>query len=1206
MKNTLNKGLVIIILLSLSLGCSKKRSHDDSSAVPETTLAISGKAIASDATGFSAFTKAVRFDTNSCASAPWSLSYVGGGGAQIASGTANENGDFTTPAVPRGREGIVTFSGTGCNQRCLVKAGDSGVYCNIVADAVLGAFEAALSKSITDASFASVRIAKMSAAIQEAAEGEEAAVEAFNLEIQNCLSAADKPACFKAAVEASPFAGQFKMLQAAANGWTVESIFTYFADSAGFSIDIDQFIYTDFGTKLGDWLQTDFITKTKEFVAAVVADQAAGGSNTYAVKIACKAWYSKYHAGGQFSYEPVVENGVPNCKNTTAWTANGIDSSKHATISSAIDASGGGGTAIQLGTVSCDTQQGWDQAGYFCMWPPRMELVSKFKEPNRNDPSGERGGWEPEARSISLVNIFKELDQSMESLGSTNPPPEPDCMGPPQDGPPAIKNTAACNNWFGTFILANKKNFAGVLGLYMYLKNPSDYTAGGSALLSLDDIHKIFTGDKFLNARLTAWAPGYQGVQVSYGQNSRHMEPLLAYNATSDKFSMQDIFRWQSGQSTITSTQADTALALSTLPYSYTFKMFEVIPDSDEIRHYVFGSSHHEDWNPSGSQYFYAAGVKQTGKPVVCKMIHTDSSKAMESELSSKTSIVCQTDYTNITVGSSYLLAGSGLTGYPYVLQSRGWMGDTEGGLFVLADRKTGQPVRPGNMEIMIKEYRTDNASICKTEIEKNKIVEAKMKFGWGDDTREEAIKAYCLDINAYTNSGLFRFYDGGEVEIKQDDGNGHQWSFRMRQIGARSVTGDTTTLSPACMFSTDQDLAVNQQTNLVSAANGGAISGNVLTTTGSNTTFDFCDKSANYPGKNKYYLVMMSGSEGNLRTDIKAFVFKASDPARWIQAVDWGSVTNFEDTILSVKAALVESKMTDKKVSSDSAPIFASYIQLLNVKYDSKFDPYCDDVDGNGYCDCFAAASYDKTTKTGTRVTDPRQCSLLDFAAEPTISNPPYCLNCPGGSNIAALFEAMGGKAGADLATVPTIGAIPGGAFNGQYLQNNQMWFNTQESFQCQYLASGEVNYRKPQWVRWEDFSKNVPDCPNASGVIADIQNWGQGNESGGGPVRLIMPRPMNNAYDVARPNTLMKLIASATKTVGQNVTLAHDEKAFSFDEALALIAVRNHLPVKMQVYSSDESTVVNGAHVRFQEVETLDQHNDAASAVLRGLTRP
>lgn len=1212
MNRTYLKNLTTVGLLTLTVaGCSSGGDSGSPTTTPPTvTLSISGTASSSATVSVQSvngkMTKGIKFSQNLCAGAPWSMSYVGGGGSAIATGTADSNAEFSVPSVPKGNEGIITFSGASCTQRCLVKAGDAGIVCNPVADAVVGAFESALSKSITDATFADVKLAKIGAAIQQAAEGDSAAVSAFNADIATCAGLATdaKPACYKSAIEASPFAGQFKMLQAAANGWTVEAIYTFLTDSAGFTVSIDNFLYTDFGTKMDTWLGTDFVAATKAFIAAVVADQAAGGTNAYALKISCRGSYSKYHAGGEFSFDPVITNGVPSCKNSAALQANGLSAGQANTVIAAINADGH--DAIQLGTTACSTPNGWNDANYFCMWPPEMLLISKFKEVNRNDPEGKNGSWE-ETQRIGLVNIFPEMNTVLQNLGSMSPP-ESDCATAGQNGPPTIKNTTACSNWFGNIMLENKKNFAGILGLYMYLKNPSAYTTGGSSKLSLDDIHKIFTGSSFLNAKLAAWAPMYNGVSVSYGQETRYLQPILAYNSSSDKFSLQDIFKY--GASAPNSTQANAAIAASTLPYKYTFQMFEHIPDADEVRTFVFGSSHHEEWNPSGTKYFYTAGVLNTGKPVLCKMVNSETGKSMESELSTKTSIQCLSDYSGITNTNGALTGVS--ASYPYVLVNRGWMGDAEGSLYALADRKTGMPVRPGNSEIFVKEYRTTNASICKTVGEKNTIVTAIMKYGWGDDTREESMKSYCLDMSGFTNSSLYRFYDGGELEIKQKTSDGQVFTFRMRQVGVRSTAGsDTTTLAPLCAFTSN--ITKDQQTNL-STLTGGTLTSGAITSRGtSDLVFDLCSNNSSHASLTKYYLIMMGGSENSTRSSMKAFLMSSSGSAEFVQAVAWGMGTTFEDTILSVGPDVIEGAgagLSSQAVAPTSAPVFTSNVKLLNTKYNAKFDPYCDDVNGNGYCDCYDGATFNSDTGTGTLKADPTQCSLLDYAAEPTMSNAPYCVQCDNSAKIAALFAAMGGKAGADLTTVPalTVGGatINSASFNGTYLQANSMWFNTDESFQCQYKKTGESFYRKPTFVRWENFSKNAEGCPAANGTITAITNWGQGNEVGGGPVRMVLPKPMNNAYDVAKPDTMMKLVNYATKSIGQNVTLASSEKVFSFDEALALMSLRHSMPVKITVYSSDGTTPAPGAHPMFQQVETVDKHSDAASAVLRGLTRP
>jgi len=59
----------------------------------------------------------------------------------------------------------------------------------------------------------------------------------------------------------------------------------------------------------------------------------------------------------------------------------------------------------------------------------------------------------------------------------------------------------------------------------------------------------------------------------------------------------------------------------------------------------------------------------------------------------------------------------------------------------------------------------------------------------------------------------------------------------------------------------------------------------------------------------------------------------------------------------------------------------------LLNLKHNPKFDPFCDDVNNDGVCNC--------KNSIGTPI-DPlvRECTLADEIIEPTMSNPPYWPN--------------------------------------------------------------------------------------------------------------------------------------------------------------------------------------------------------------------
>jgi hypothetical protein len=77
-----------------------------------------------------------------------------------------------------------------------------------------------------------------------------------------------------------------------------------------------------------------------------------------------------------------------------------------------------------------------------------------------------------------------------------------------------------------------------------------------------------------------------------------------------------------------------------------------------------------------------------------------------------------------------------------------------------------------------------------------------------------------------------------------------------------------------------------------------------------------------------------------------------------------------------------------------------------------------------------------------------------------------------------------------------------------------------------------------------------------------------------------------MNNAYASNRPNMLIKMVNYATKSTGQGVTLDPTVAVFSFDEALALVALRYAMPLDSRVYRSDGVTEVPGALPFFSQV--------------------
>jgi len=121
---------------------------------------------------------------NDCANVTWSMRYVGGGNTVRASGSADGDGAFEVPEVPEGKEGVISFNCGSGAQKCLVKAGDTGLSCNAVADGVVGALEASFGNSLTNSSFNGRTIAKVAGSIVEATNSDSADAESLKSAIE--------------------------------------------------------------------------------------------------------------------------------------------------------------------------------------------------------------------------------------------------------------------------------------------------------------------------------------------------------------------------------------------------------------------------------------------------------------------------------------------------------------------------------------------------------------------------------------------------------------------------------------------------------------------------------------------------------------------------------------------------------------------------------------------------------------------------------------------------------------------------------------------------------------------------------------------------------------------------------------------------------------------------------------------------------------
>ena len=1228
-------------------------------------------------TDASALSSVVQNSSDACSSAAWSMTYVGEGSTVVRSGISSGDGSFTVPTVPSGKEGLVTFNCTGGTQKCLVKAGDSGVTCNAIADGVVGAIEASLGKSLTSNDLQGKTVAKMASTIVEASKTDSADTQSFKNAITNCkglpqTSIAEiqaKQACYKNSLEASSLSGTLEVIKTLAQQWTVRSLFNFVVVNAGYKIYMDNMIYTPFGSAMDNWFSTDFIDETRNYMADLISNPDYIGGNVnngeQLVKVHCEMWYYKYGTNGKTSYKPALTTvgaitNVPDCYNLTAIEAftgaltvaqknalttaiadndyigiqigvpgdengNGVIDGGESYVDFDADGDANPGTGQ---ATNCTSGASWDTPGNFCVYTPNMSLISKVREANRNDVSGIYYRDDLEYQPfVSIIETFgdvnskvDEMDEISNDVISPNYNPAlAGCLTMPSGGAPTINLAdATCTNWAKTNFQSVKKDFGGLLGLYMYLKDPSSYSNGTSAKLSLVDIHRLFVKSDFLNTKLVAYGGDYNGKQ---GPNSRWYNPILDLSTGTARF--QNIFDY-SVPGPLAVGDVNTALANGSLldAFDLTFAMFEEIPTSTQIQTYVQNASHHEEWNPYGEKYNYVAGIDRAGTiyPIYCRMLNRSKVDGsgnfvpMEKELNQSTKIECLQDPENngVTDATGGLFNVPGTFSYPYALQQRGWNGDDKGKLFILVDRKTGQPIYVADKEIYILEGNANNTSMlvsgsCGAAVtdagtlnSAAPLVKASVYYGSGDYARNEIVDAYCMNLSTYfENDNETRFYYGGEVNITENY-NGEIYSYSQPLVGGRLTTSSSLMNNPVCLFVNsayfdfDQvtgKYSVNSSylTGLVTSLHTDAYNTIITTLSTSGVNVDFCDSSS-YGSDIKYYL---SHFFENVSYDATNGTppFRAAKPAGIVRASDETSLNG-----LIVSLGAIEAKLANLTVANTTATAWAHDLKMINQKHNAKFDPYCDDLNNNGGCDCYIGNS-------ATLRSNWEECTLGDTAAEPTISSAPYPIYGSNGDDYKTFFDNYGNLSGTAL----NDGGTP---LDDSYFWTNNLYMNYEDVFTCAYLKTGETSRRRPTYLVWDDFSsEHFEGCPDNTGVINAVGYTGPTPTSGGGPVRIIKPKPMNNAYDIAYPKTMLNMMNYATKTVGQGVTIDPNAKVFSFDEALALVNVRFLIPPQgMDVEDPTGTYVYENAAPFFDAVynPANDQEISAISAVLKGITKP
>lgn len=1131
------------------------------------TIAIDAQLQAWDSTQGVDGATSISLLEDSCTSGKYTAKLLGSG-FELAKDVDYTNGSFKVAEAPKKHEVMIELS---CGLRCIVQAGQKGVLCNQVADSVLDAFEVALGRSVYDPVFSGVKLAKVASSIVDASliKGDE--TEAFRSAITTCstkFDGAEEAQCFTSAIKNSPFYPSFKIMQQLAEGWTAEGLYSYVTTVLGASVEIDSELYGWIMDSLETALQTNFVTETRKVLANVVIAQNANEPR-YPFQVVCNLELGS----SSKKFKPDLLNDKLICNRTQAialLTSAGIAASFH--------------EAILKGelreSVECTDEGGYtDQSGKKVCWARlSMRVESLAQEVDRNDPSGTKR--KPPTRSISMVDV---MPQVMNDIRKANLP-----LG---DGP--FPDLNADQKKQLQEILGKRKDFfLGMIGIYRLLNDPELR----SIKLSLMDLHEIFSDKRFLNTRIVGWGPGLSGVQVvdPSSKNSRYLDPLMKSVAgqnqtmtTDDQFRFNPSSGFQQRQVDLVT--ATTLAQQAALDFKQTFDLFTRIPTSREIERYTFDASRHEEWNPVGSRILNVAQLKNTGKPIYCRLVDPGPNLSF----ASATKVECDSTAEGISCGVGGLEEGQctlpATYSYPFVLMERGWFGEGQGRLFMLASRSNGRPIGGGGQNgdgIMVREVKAGNAAGECDTTQKDKVVQYISRFQCGDNKScQQNVTAFCMNLSDFGREARRRFYPGGVHKVTWvnfQTGETNTWD--VPRIGVNTPGKEHATNTSACLHvasGTFTDSASGANANL--AVNRVNTQGDLSLAGVASAAIKDCGESA-ATGVEKY--ILFSGRDFSATETPYAYLMTTrNDTLMWSQAaVNDGQ---WERNYARLSQVQIEGLLSGKKIMGQ-AETNIDGLKYVNPAHDPKFDPYCDDVNGNGVCDCFGLenqSSDGQTVQFSTQIrSDSNLCGLRDKAAEPTIAQLPYCSTCPDGAKAAQFFEAYGGKSGSALASANTF-------FGSSYPS-----FDVNSAAFCLHRFSGDKKQRSPRWVNFRDLGGRQDGCPAAEGD-AYLAN-------SSGPIRIINPKPMNNAFLIDKPRQVLQLVNYSLKSIGQGVIINRDEDLFATDEAYALLQLRLMMPPDQIRVVDSQNRVMKDVSLMFRSVDLgNDDSTDILSGALKGI---
>jgi len=1144
--------------------------------VVSSTESISGNYSRSNSIG-----KHYATSTISCDYSAFEVHMIGGDGTAISKGAVS--GGLFQASADSDHEVVLTFE---CGIRCFGKPGSTDLVCDAIADAVVEALESELNASVeTSSLFVGLSIAKIAEGIVETLKLM-SALDPTNSIIDNLTAAAavggdTGKALMKDIIMQSTVGTLFTSLAtlaeekkaenealaqglsleeakaaAAAAAWSMEKVVKMLV-GIGMTVQVDfdgeMSIYSDMMSNLDGMTDSDFMTQLKAYVLALYEQLYGDNPETSDVTLVCQARkQSNTGPEEKITYPPYKVNNQLTCMHAASPSDTdvmGITTSNGATLA----------TDIYL----------------------EAKIKGSVDEANRNDPTGTRennyGGINE--ITVNYVDIFPEYEEMLEQ-GICS-----DYITMGSNGPEEIKpGFVECAKAAGM-----DKYFSGLVGIYKFMRNVNLR----ESKFSLDDIYTAMVDLDYVGLRMQAnfwqigvsdywvsitgsdfdwspWIPAYQlkdtGTTDSDGQSVFNAECAKNISGAVD---LCDANGPLTGPILATADQLAALYDNYTPGYASTLQMFENIPSMTDIKNSIFKDAHHEPYNVAGPETFHVKGVYagsgsnewEGDTPILCKI---NTPNAAGDFAVGSSSITCELA-SGTTWGSDGKPANTSTYQSYYALQERGGGGGSGDN-----DRFYGLVNINNGTDYMVngRQFRVRGLHPSYTPSDSNPVRDGKTLYPinkefcdtWTDES-DGSTQTHCwferfdyvaVDFSTSWFKAGYYFPFLWDIPITSTWWNGTEYVEETWNMWIAVTNFDT-------LDNYDDDYAVCVKSAGVPTTNTNdesEITGAVTLTGNMINCFD------NTETGNFYYL----SPEWSTATSSTAIQYRLiRDDGTWM----WSN--NTPDWALKTKSD-IETALSGKDIGPGDSEWMLGF-NIANLGHDAKFDPYCDDQNGDGECNC--------NDDDGDG-----ECTLADSVTEPTISDPPFWPGSPDADNVKTIIQGCGGKSGEILAL----------CLNNTGLNFDNIYADWNRLFECQDSS---------KTLQWVDLNMTDGMPAHTAGQVA---NYGNGCGSGTtqdnkGVVRLKNLRKRRNAYNVERPNKMLKLISAATATTGTGVSIGKTDGTFVFQEALALALLRINFPTNALVkyYNGSAWEAIPGLRVYLEKTDIPGKPRGLSNGLLR-----